>query len=467
MPTQEEIADQQSLLSTHRRTLAHFLKQRAALGDAFAPPAVTHGIHEARNHIHRIKGVLQQWGFAIDDHPDDEPLPSLFTFSDAQIFKSFIEEKTQEFVGRQFVFNAITQFTESSPRGYFRISGDPGIGKSALAAHMVRTNGYIHHFNISAQGTGRFDRFARNISAQLIAMYGLNHHILPQEVAHDPGMLDHLLREAAQTLSPSEKIIIVVDALDEVDNSGMPQEANTLYLPPVLPNGVYIVCTMRRMRREDQRVRLHIECEHDTKEIKQNEPDNLADIRHYIELSATRPKIQAYITNQGINETLFAEDLTRKSQGNFLYLRYVLPEIEKGAYTGMELEALPEGLAGHYDRYWKRMRGEAGNDWFRYKLPVIMALAVAKESISIDLITDFSRVQERPRIRTVLQEWEQFLYTERVEYEGSIQNRYRLYHSSFRDFIASKDEIEEEGVDIIGTIKNKVDDRWKELFGDE
>ena len=59
-----------------------------------------------------------------------------------------IEEKTTDFVGRQFVFDAVSRFTDSHPRGYFFIRGDPGIGKTALAAYLVKTNGYIHHFNI-------------------------------------------------------------------------------------------------------------------------------------------------------------------------------------------------------------------------------------------------------------------------------------------------------------------------------
>jgi AAA-like domain/TIR domain len=71
MPSQEEIADQQELLHTHRRTLAQYLKQQATLTGAFAPPSVVHGIREARDQIQRIKSILRGWGIAIEDHPDD------------------------------------------------------------------------------------------------------------------------------------------------------------------------------------------------------------------------------------------------------------------------------------------------------------------------------------------------------------------------------------------------------------
>ncbi|MDQ2995491.1 MAG: hypothetical protein M3R61_00325 [Chloroflexota bacterium] len=75
MPSQEEIADQQELLTAYRRTLAQYRKQEALSGEAFVPPAVTNGIQEARAEIRRVKATLRGWDVAIDDHPDDQELP--------------------------------------------------------------------------------------------------------------------------------------------------------------------------------------------------------------------------------------------------------------------------------------------------------------------------------------------------------------------------------------------------------
>jgi nucleoside phosphorylase len=72
MPSQEDIAHQQKLLKSHRRTLAVYITQLAILGQAFAPPNVMHGIRESRNQIRRIKAILRGWGVAVEDHPDDE-----------------------------------------------------------------------------------------------------------------------------------------------------------------------------------------------------------------------------------------------------------------------------------------------------------------------------------------------------------------------------------------------------------
>src|SRR5262245_40787212 len=77
MPNPEEIEQQRDLLATHRRSLAHLLKQAAQHGgEVFAPPQTANGIAEARANIQHVKDVLRGWGVGIDDHPDDTLPPS-------------------------------------------------------------------------------------------------------------------------------------------------------------------------------------------------------------------------------------------------------------------------------------------------------------------------------------------------------------------------------------------------------
>lgn len=72
VPSDEQIAQQQDLLATHRRTLAHYLRQQAELGIAYLPPGIAHGIEDTRANIRRIKQVLRDWAATVADHPDDE-----------------------------------------------------------------------------------------------------------------------------------------------------------------------------------------------------------------------------------------------------------------------------------------------------------------------------------------------------------------------------------------------------------
>ena len=62
-------------------------------------------------------------------------------------FQALIEDKTKDFVGREYVFNAIADFLTNQPNGYFIIEGDPGMGKSPILAEYIYINleRWLHH----------------------------------------------------------------------------------------------------------------------------------------------------------------------------------------------------------------------------------------------------------------------------------------------------------------------------------
>lgn len=378
-------------------------------------------------------------------------------------FDRYVGEKSAGFVGRQWVFDAVNRFIHDNQRGYFFVIGEPGIGKSALAAQMVKREGYVHHFNIRAERINKASTFLRNVCAQLIAEYDLEYGELPSEAGNDAGFLNKLLSEISNKIGPNERCVIVVDALDEVDAIGMPSGTNLLYLPITLPANVYVIVTMR----DDERIMPRVDCERDELRIRSESSDNLTDVADFIQAWTVRSGIQAYIAAQRIEPQQFVAMMVKKSEGNFMYLRYVMPEIARGTYKDRELAAIPSGLQNYYEDHWRRMRGQDEGTWFDYKLPVIVALTAAREPVSIDLIKMFSKVDRTSRIQNVLQEWEPFLYEEEVEYEGARQRRYRLYHASFFDFIAAKQEVEGERVDLKAAHGQISDTLWSGLFRDE
>src|SRR5215213_6417897 len=72
MLDQEAMTPQYALLKTYRQTLAHLLRQAAQFGgEAFAPPHVANGIHEARTQIQQLKATLREQGLSIADEPGD------------------------------------------------------------------------------------------------------------------------------------------------------------------------------------------------------------------------------------------------------------------------------------------------------------------------------------------------------------------------------------------------------------
>jgi hypothetical protein len=67
----EAITAQENLLQAHRQTLHVLLTQQAQFGIAYTPPAVVHGIRNARAAIAEIKQNLKTWGVQVADSPDD------------------------------------------------------------------------------------------------------------------------------------------------------------------------------------------------------------------------------------------------------------------------------------------------------------------------------------------------------------------------------------------------------------
>ncbi len=359
-------------------------------------------------------------------------------------FVAYIQEKTRGFVGRNWIFEQITRFLTNHQRGYFFIVGDPGIGKSALAGQLVKTHGFIHHFNIRAEGINKPAIFLRNICSQLIDTFGLNYTELPAQAFDDAGFLNRLLNEVSSGLAPHESCVIVVDALDEVEQGLAIAGINPLYLPTLLPEGIYFVVTVR----DDQRYMPRVACESETLYIQTEASENRRDVADYIRSWIVDDDIQHYIARQGIDSQMFVKDMVNKSEGNFMYLRYVLPEIQQGAYQDQDFDAIPTGLVNYYEDHWRRMRGQNEDAWFRYKLPVLVALSVMYEPASLALIAEYSGVKETSRVLNVVQAWSQFLHEEKAEIGGHIQKRYRLYHASFFEFIASKEQVTEERVNL-------------------
>ena len=98
---------------------------------------------------------------------------------------------------------------------------------------------------------------------------------------------------------------------------------------------------------------------------------------------ATRGII-AWLGSRRIGVEDFPGALAAKSQGNFMYLRHVLPQYEKGgALTDGELAELPEGLVEYYVDQYERLRGDADEEtWRCLPLPVLTALAKARRPVT-------------------------------------------------------------------------------------
>ncbi|GGX66195.1 P-loop NTPase family protein [Streptomyces hiroshimensis] len=361
-----------------------------------------------------------------------------------------INERTRGFVGRAFVFEAFEAFTGSNPCGYFLVLAKPGVGKTAIAAELVRRGGHVHHFNVRAEGVNRADMFLRSVCAQLVAAFGLPYTDLPPDAHRDAGFLSAVLDQVSERLADGERCVIVVDGLDEVETSDH-EMANVLFLPTLLPPGVFVVATVR----DGSPVPLRVDCARLPFRIDAGSAENLADIRAYVGSAAARAG--GFMAARRLTSDGFVRLLTERSEGNFMYLRHVLPEVISGRYDDTRI---PQGLENYYEDHWRLMRSGGR---LEEQLPVLMALTTVDTPLTASAIAEFAGVPDPLRTVSLLAQWGQFLVADKTELDGRPRTRYRIYHQSFRDFLREKEEVGELTVTHRQALDRAADALWNRL----
>lgn len=375
-----------------------------------------------------------------------------------KIFKALIKDKTRLFCGRAFVFDAFKEFLKN-PKGYFEIIGDAGMGKSAISSKYVLATKCPCYFNLFAEGKNKPKDFLESIRYQLIRRYSLQNS--------DNADLGTLLQKASEQLSKGQKLVIVVDALDEVEHEG---NGNLLDLPQYLPDGVYFFLTRRSYDEDNKRFsispdtpysKLDISLRDDTYQEKSRE-----DIQEYINLfmkmdtSAIKKWIQESLHSKEnstkgevitldewrqkqeppISQSEFEVMLAEKSQNNFMYLRYVLPNIATGKYNDLSLQGLPEGLKDYYITHWKRMGME--KDEKDINAEILFILVVRDREVSSEMIAEILDKDIAP-IEGKLSEWIEYLIPKKIEEDGDEKTYYSIYHRSFLDFLRKRPSLDE------------------------
>jgi hypothetical protein len=408
-----------------------------------------------RDELGEIRKTLQQY---LDLNKPRLPIP--------QNCETIITEKIQDFVGRRYVFEAIREFLQGKPKGYFILEADPGVGKSAILAKLVDISQRhcLTHFNSQGSGIVTAGQFLESICTQLIQGYLKDKYpSLPANTNQDGNVFAQLLGEASKTLPRGQKLVIVVDALDEVDLSKQNQGSNVLYLPDALPDNVYFILSKRPKL-------LPFVVSAPQQEFNMMSPEydqaNLADIQGFIGDRCQQEPIQRWLTAQGVTEVQFTEVLARNSENNFMYLKYVLNDIEKWdidkeKYGYFQLANLPKGLEKYYEQHWQRM-GMVTNPLPRTKLKIIYLLSKTRKPVSCDLLADFAK-EEPLTVQEVLDEWEQFLHHRSVDAEEV----YSIYHKSFQDFLFNKKTVQKAGISLQDIERAIADNLWGSLYGED
>lgn len=392
-------------------------------------------------------------------------------------FDSYIAERTKQFAGRVWVFERIHEWLSLPAAGRFLLlTGDPGSGKTAIAARLVEfsrgvvtappscpmfSGGFLSAVHFCVARAGNWidpTSFARSISLQLAGLHqqfavalknagerSINIHVT-QEVNNATtvkgvvienltlGGLNPQTAFTAAVVTPLDEIYqqgfdlpitIVVDGLDEA--LAYKGDVTIVKLLSALDNMPAKVRFILTSRREADVENEFLRAENFFLSSQANDNANEGDMQLFV---------KDRLAGSALADS--AQVIAQKAEGNFQYATFLLNSLPAGSANSMA--GLPAGLDSLYRESLGRVIGS--RDWGRDYAPVMGLLSVARESLTDTQLKNFSGLKER-EIGDRLTDLRQF-----IEQTGPPPG-YRLYHQSVIDFL----EVPELNVSG-GTVRN-------------
>ena len=428
-------------------------------------------------------------------------------------FAAYVAERTADFSSRDWVLGELDDWLEDSDgERFFLILGEPGSGKTVLAARVMEIvwgqvaapsgshvlgQGAVHawHFcsarerrwiepqtfsaSLALQLANADERFAislaeiasdRTIRIDISMKIGTARSVrgLVIENLHAGGAtpeeaFSRLVREPLEAVLmevPDRRIVILVDAVDEtLAYRGGAGIIDLLADAEALMPSVRFILTSRpgsvrrrlgdNMRICDLAAAGHVQrSREDVERFVSGWLHNRADVVSRLELGLARRDVEQLIA--------------KRSSGNFLYAREALNVIATGQGTVRvrDLDDLPAGLDAIYVRALDRLVASSPRSWTELYRPIAGILAVARATMPERVIAELSGIS-RQETRDALGALRQFLVADD-------QRGYRFYHQSFADFLLSEDRAAEYWCDAAryhGWIVDhyKAGRRWDEI----
>ena len=395
-----------------------------------------------------------------------------------------IAARAETFAGRGWVARAVDDWLANGPERVLVITGEPGSGKTALAAWLagagpvpadpvdaaalerIRAAWAATHFCVPlAGGTVSPVAFIGSLADRLAARLGPDFlpavarandvnisGVVTAEIVNAPvtgvsiaqlvisaqsrsdsainvdALWQDVIRKPLQELdkvAPGPSAVILVDALDEADRVARPNILSLLEASTDLPAGIRFLVTGSRQLEVATSFPFARVVDLSSDDSK-DEAD--ADVRVFVRGAlAPAPDVE--------------DRIVAAAAGNFLYVHFLVQEVASGARSLDRLEGLPGGLSALYDGYLLRLvgtgrSGRLGTRWSRELQPLLGCISVATPSAPRDLLADWLDHRDGgAKVTRLLAQTRQMLEPD----DGPDGPGRRLYHRSMSDFLAARE----------------------------
>jgi hypothetical protein len=379
-----------------------------------------------------LKTILKKWPKLAELNSQSEGLVKFSEYDYEEIKKYIIDfgnilnkVDINNFAGRNWLLDKVDKFLCDHDCGYFILEAKAGLGKTTFMAWLAKERGYIQHFVSLAPGDIGVELGLKNLAAQLCQVYELDIRNAP--IFNQSGNFNNfykLLEDASTKLHKGNKIVILVDGLDA---AGTPEGQNVLGLPRILPKGIYFIVTQRPIY-----VKLRLDTNKFIYPLESNNIDNEDDVRIFLKNAAKRSSIAQILQDNGYTSEQFIKCLVDKSGGLWIYLKFIIQEIEQAKRSPLNLDALPNNLTEYYAEYWQDWRKNHETQWYRNHLPILATLTVAQEPLTYKNLINLSGLDGSSRefLCLLKEQWMPFLDISVKDYV----EKYRFYHDTVKEF---------------------------------
>lgn len=359
-------------------------------------------------------------------------------------FASFLYSKRRDFHGRDWLFRKLDEWRADSGRGRtLLITGDPGVGKSAIVAQLVHLNPNrqvlaYHCCRADTPETLRPARFIAGLAGMIasqIESYAaqLDNPTVEKALSLDRRETDPASAFEEGILAPLHEVppppggprYILIDALDEALMTREGKLLLSLLAPSRLnrlPDWLRIVVTTR----EDPDVLRQLSGLHAEK-VRADDPENLKDVEGFIVFRLNQPELHKRLADAGVSVDEALRKLLERSGGNFLWAEQALEGLEAEILQVDHLDELPPGLTGLYFRFFERhFPDDASYEPARRVLEVVTA---AREPLTGAEIAEAAGLNPIYEVSPVFNKLSAYLPVR--------DGKRAMYHQSFTDWLTS------------------------------
>jgi hypothetical protein len=372
-----------AIRTTQRLDMQHWKERRAAGGAEWA-----NWYGEKLAEIVRVVESDDSRRFADEIATLEQSLKP--SESDSRIY----ELLKQGLTGRKWLFEAIENWRSGDrPSRVFWLMGAPGVGKSAVAAHLAihgREVIAVEFCNWQQPGHKNPEQIVRTLAFQIATRLPDYRKLLltlpeiadldhpdPKKRKNAAELFDYLLAGPLHHAIDGgrERYLIVIDALDEAGGDGRNPLVEMLARhAPSLPDWIGLVVTSR----PESDVRAPLQGLNpfvlDTASDK-----NRADIREYLRHELA-PQLQGRMDADRL-----VEQILEKSEGVFLYAERFCDDVRHKHLSLDRPEQFPQGLGGIFFQYFQRQFPDL--EKFRKDVrPTLRAILAAREPLPVEIL---------------------------------------------------------------------------------